>query len=119
IQRDPRTLSNHRFLAGSQQEMLRGCLKVRVVLTRIGDAVRAEVEVRADGAGHQVPTGFIDRNIVLVVEGQERSGKELAGWDGPILPKAAGDCFAGRPGKLYAILLKVPVGHGPTPFGRL
>jgi hypothetical protein len=118
IQRDPRTLSNHRFFAGNQEEMLRGCLRVSVVLTRTGDGVRAEVEVRADGAGHRVPTGFIDRNIVLVVEGQERGGKALTARDGPVLPEAAGDHFVGLPGKLYAKLLKDPDGRGPIPFWR-
>ncbi len=65
VERDPKTLDNHRFFAGSQEEMLRSAVTLSGALRRDGRSVRAEVEVRADGAGHRVPTGFIDRHLVL------------------------------------------------------
>src|SRR5205823_9129509 len=71
IERDPQTLANHRFFAGSREEMLRRCL--RVSLEREGD--RVTVEVRVDGVGHRVPTGFIDRQLLLTVEARDGNGR--------------------------------------------
>jgi hypothetical protein len=118
IPRDPRTLSNHRFFAGSQRAMLRDALKVAVDLKPGPAGVRAEIEVRADGAGHRVPTGFVDRNLLLVVEALAGDGSALRAQSGPILPEVAGDGLAGRPGRLYAKLLKDFDGHSPVPFWR-
>src|SRR5207244_3382643 len=67
IDRDPRTLGNHRFFRGSQAQMLRACVRVATSLRRERGEVRAEVCVRAEGVGHRVPTGFIDRHLLLVV----------------------------------------------------
>ena len=44
IDRAPATLANHRFFAGSQEEMLRRCLKVKVVLSREGYRVTGFAE---------------------------------------------------------------------------
>src|SRR5205085_2029162 len=53
--RDPHTLANHRFFDGSQEEMLRRCLKVTVSLTPTADSLRARVLLKVEGAGHRVP----------------------------------------------------------------
>src|SRR5207248_8749211 len=71
-----------------------------------------------EGAGHRVPTGFIDRHLLLVVEGITAEGQALPARAGPVLPAAAGPEFAGRPGRLYAKLLRDPDGHAPVPFWR-
>jgi len=111
IERDPHTLASHVF-PGSQVEMLRRCLKVNV--SRAGH--RVVVEVRADNVGHRVPTGFIDRNLVLVVEASDQNGKPLPLVNGPRLPVSAGKKIAGLPGRLYAKQLHDPVGRSPIPF---
>jgi hypothetical protein len=118
IERDPWTLGNHRFFAGSQEEMLRRCLRVTAALARDGDAVRAEVTVCAEDVGHCVPTGFIDRHLLLIVEALDGVGLPLRARTGPLLPDAAGEPPAGRPGKLYGKLLKDVEGRGPAPFWR-
>lgn len=38
--------------------------------------------------------------------------------NGPVLPAAAGPDLAGKPGRLYARLLKDENGRGPIPFWR-
>lgn len=117
VPRDPQTLANHRFFAGSQADMLRRCLGVSVQLVPGEAAVRADIEVRVEGAGHRVPTGFIDRHLLLVVDGL--SGTiALPAASGPVLPAGAGRELVGRPGKLYAKLLHDFDGTTPAPFWR-
>jgi len=118
IARDPKTLANHRFFAGSRADMLRQCLKVSATQTAAGDGVDVEVAVTADQVGHRVPTGFVDRNLLLVVEGLDAAGRTLAARRGPVLPPAAGARLAGRSGRLYAKLLKDDAGHSPVAFWR-
>jgi hypothetical protein len=118
IPRDPKTLGNHRFFAGSQADMLRRALKVSAVVTASAGDVRAEMTVRAEDVGHRVPTGFVDRNLLLVVEGVGAHGKAVPARAGPTLPGPAGRELAGRPGRLYAKLLKDFDRHSPAPFWR-
>src|SRR6185437_6907330 len=116
IERDPRALSNHRFFDESQETMLRRAVKVSATFERSAGGVRARVRVRAEGVGHRLPTGFIDRHLVLVAEGQGADGRTLAALSGPRLPALAGLELAGQPGRLYARVLRDFDGHSPTPF---
>src|SRR5262249_30347092 len=116
LPRDPWTLGNHRFFADSQAAMLRDCLKASVTLSHNRDGLRAEVEVCADQVGHRVPTGFADRNLVLVVEALGSDGKAVPARTGPSLPRVAGKGFAGQPGRLFAKLLMDFDGKSPVPF---
>jgi hypothetical protein len=114
IERDPATLGNHRFWDGSQLAMLRRALRLDV--RRRGE--RVETRLVADDVGHRVPTGFIDRQVLLVVEAVDERGKPVALRAGPTLPAAAGTGLAGKPGRLYARLLRDESGRGPVPFWR-
>jgi hypothetical protein len=116
IERDPKTLANHRFFAGSQEEMLRKALPVSIQLMQDADAVRVTVEVRADGIGHRAPTGFVDRHLILSVEAHDSAGKLVNAQSGPLLPAAVGPALSGHPGRLYAKLLKDFQGQSPTAF---
>jgi hypothetical protein len=118
ILRDPRTLGNHRFFDGSQEAMLRRCLSLSPTVTRTANGVHVEVEVRADGVGHRVPTGFVDHNLVLVVEGLDRAGQPVVARRGPQLPAAAFRSTSPIRGRLYARLLKDFDGRSPVPFWR-
>jgi Cytochrome c554 and c-prime len=118
VERDPRTLSNHVFFDGSQEAMLQRCLKASLECRRSVDGVRATVRLATEGAGHRVPTGFIDRHLTLVVEAEDAAGKAVAARAGPRLPAAAGDELSGKAGKLYAKLLRDFDGHSPAPFWR-
>ncbi|HEV3143652.1 MAG TPA: multiheme c-type cytochrome [Gemmataceae bacterium] len=117
IDRDPATLGNHRFFAGSQLDMLRRCLHLKVELRAEGDQQRATVSIETEGVGHRVPTGFIDRHLVLVVIARDDTGKEVPPVEGPRLPELAGE-VRGQPGRLYAKILKDFAGHSPVPFWR-
>lgn len=111
IPRDPRTLGNHRFFADSREAMLRDAVRLDVE-TRANEVV---VALRADGAGHRVPTGYVDRHLLLVVEGLDVSGRLLPSQRGPVLPAVVGD-LAGKPGVLFARVLRDFDGRSPAPF---
>src|SRR5262249_44593134 len=71
----------------------------------------------AEGAGHRVPTGFVDRHLVLVVSARDAAGKYMQPIIGPVLPDIVGSIKA-QPGRLYAKVLKDFDGHSPAPFWR-
>src|SRR5262249_7228947 len=114
IERDPKTLGNHLFFAGSQGDMLRRALEASVTSKKEGDKSRLIVEVRAEGVGHRIPTGFADRHLALIVEAVDVDGKRVQPRSGPTLPEQAGRDAAGLPGRLYGRLLKDDSGHWPV-----
>ena len=116
IERDPRTLGSHRFFAPDQGEMLRRCVNVRASLDRDGADRRATVRISAENVGHRVPTGFIDRHLILVVDALDADGKPVRALSGPTLPAAVGPDLSGRPGRLFAKLLTGRDGKAPAPF---
>jgi hypothetical protein len=118
-ERDPSTLGNHLFFAKNHLEMLRSCLKLAVRLDHACGDAKVTVRLSADEVGHQVPTGFVDRNIVLALEAFDQDGKPLVPTTGQrLLPQIAGKGFAGLAGRLYAKRLKDFDGHEPVPFWR-
>jgi hypothetical protein len=98
--------------------MLRGCLQVSASFKATRDSTRLVVEIEALNVGHGVPTGFVDRNLLLVAEGRDGAGHTLFPQTGPKLTARAGAGMAGLPGKLYAKQLADFQGCGPVPFWR-
>jgi hypothetical protein len=121
IERDPKTLANHRFFAGSQEDMLRRCVRVEADAVRVArpessKGVRLTVRIGAEDVGHRVPTGFIDRHLILAVEARDAAGQLLVVSTGPKLSAAVGPGLSGRPGRLFAKLLTGRDGKAPAPF---
>jgi hypothetical protein len=117
IERDPLSLASHSLMPDGQQAMLRRCLQLTGDLAADGDATRLTLSVLAQHVGHHVPTGFVDRHVLLVVQASDADGGVLQPKDGPRLPAAAGD-LAGQSGVLFAKLLVDAEGTGPVPFWR-
>jgi hypothetical protein len=117
IDRDPRSLANHDLFPGGQLAMLRRALAMDIRVERGQDEVECRVELMARGVGHRVPTGFVDRHLILVVEAFDSAGDLLSPAEGNQLPAAAGD-VAGQAGKLFGRWLHDEKGHGPVPFWR-
>jgi hypothetical protein len=115
IDRDPSTLASHDFLPGGKEAMLRRALNLAIETGKLSDGWRVEVQVVAGDVGHRVPTGFIDRHVLLFVEARDAHGREVSPRRGPVLPSASGS-LAGRPGRLFAKLLTNVEGEGPIPF---
>jgi hypothetical protein len=116
-ERNPATLGNHRFFDGSHEEMLRKGLILDTALHREGEKIRVTVSIRAENVGHRVPTGYIDRHLILVVQGTDAAGEPVTSLEGPTLPSPAG-ILAGQAGRLFGRVLSDPEGHQPAPFWR-
>jgi hypothetical protein len=110
VERDPSTLASH-VTAGGTLEMLRRCLSVNASVR----GSRVDIAVLADNVGHRVPTGFIDRNLIAVVEAFDKQGRAVLLSSGPVLPAAALD-LAGKAGKIYAKQLTALNDPTPLPF---
>lgn len=116
LPRGPATLANHRFFDGSQLTMLRRCVQVAERWHSDASGHRLTLRVSVEGVGHKVPTGLPDRQLLVIVEGQDAAEnlQPLAG--APLLPSSTGPELAGKPGRLYAKLLHDREGHSPVPF---
>lgn len=73
IERDPMNLGNHSFWDGGREEMLRRSL----VLDAWIEGEDAVVRVVARDVGHRVPTGWIERELALEVEGLDAAGRVI------------------------------------------
>jgi len=118
LQRDPLTVASHGMPPGGRAAGLRQCLELSVVLQPSDADLTVRVQLLARNAGHRLPTGYIDRQLILLVEGFDRQARPLSLARGPRLPSPAGVQLAGRPGRLYAKVLTDPQGHSPAPFWR-
>ena len=116
IRRDPATLGNHRFFDGSQLDMLRRCLKLDAATRRTAEGIAVDVSIFAQNVGHRVPTGFIDRQVILFVEAFAED-KQVALLKGEKLPDVLGP-EAGKPGRLYAKVLTDGKSLDPAPFWK-
>jgi hypothetical protein len=116
VERDPMTLASH-DTPGANLTMLRRCLKLRPRLLATTNGWEVQVEVSAVDVGHHVPTGFIDRHLILVVEGQAADGTSIAVQSGPRLSAAVGDAtVVGAAGALFAKQIADEAGNQPVPF---
>jgi len=116
--RDPKTLSNHRFFTPSLSAMLRRSLAIKIATHMDPEGLEVAIDLRAHDVGHRVPTGFVDRNLLLVVEAFDAGGRLLRARAGAALPRSAGKDFAGLSGKIYAKQLQAFEGNYLVPFWR-
>ena len=113
IERDPKTLASH-DLPGSA-ELMRKAVALTAQAKRTQHGLQVEVEVMAQHVGHRVPTGFPDRQLVLIVQAVDSDGRAAPLLDGKRLPASAGK-WSGVPGALYAKHLSGEAGPAPAPF---
>jgi hypothetical protein len=114
IERKPMTLASH-HTPGGTCDMLRQSLKMKVQTMATPKGRRVEVEIVARNVGHRIPTGFVDRQLILVVTAVDDKGKRVELLEGPRLPASTGKWKA-TPGVLYAKQLIGEAKRTPTPF---
>jgi hypothetical protein len=115
IERDAVTLASHQLFPDGKAAMLKNCIEVDVQVDRVDLNSTASITLTATNVGHRVPTGFVDRHIILVVEAIDTKGNTVAPLSGPILPESCGS-FVGRLGRLFAKQLFGESGESPIPF---
>jgi hypothetical protein len=124
IERDPATLATHHFPGASDESLLRSSAGLELTARIQGGLLHVEVAVQPVNVGHRLPTGTLERHLLLVVRVTSERGDELAPHEGPTIPAAGGigprdaGNYAGLPGKLYGKLLEGPGGVSPAPFWR-
>jgi hypothetical protein len=114
VERDPRTLASH-HVPGATHDMLRRALKLTVKSEPLDDGWRIETTIDPHEVGHRVPTGFIDRHLVLRVQAWDAKGDLVALSQGSKLPASARP-WQGQAGFLYARRLVGADGRTPIPF---
>jgi hypothetical protein len=115
VERDPFTLASH-GTPGGDPAMLAKSLSCKVRFEPRATGLDVAVEVRADQVGHRVPTGFIDRNLVLLLEAWDEAGNEIQKGTGPRLSSALAAPWQGRAGWVYGRWLSDEEGRHPKPF---
>ncbi|MSQ97228.1 MAG: hypothetical protein EXR98_22115 [Gemmataceae bacterium] len=114
IERQPATLASH-HMPGANLDMHRQSLKLTVQIKRSPRGRHVDVEVLAERVGHRVPTGFPDRQLILVVTATDAKGARVNLLDGARLPKSVGK-WSGFAGTLYAKQMTGEAGRTPIPF---
>lgn len=115
IERAADTLASHGMAPGGKLQRLQSCLTLK------SEVQGAEVRVvlKAHDVGHAVPTGYIDRHLLLVVEAWDDSDQRVPLQEGSRLDQLAGAALEGLPGRLFGRPLRDAKGNSPAPFWRV
>lgn len=116
FERDPATLASHTLLPGGRKAMLRRSLDLEIEWETTDDNVDGHITLTARDIGHRLPTGFIDRHLILVVEAFDSDDRPLALQSGDVLPMHAGQELTGLPGRLFAKVVTDGDSGSPRPF---
>lgn len=118
VDRDPVTLSSHDLLRGGRDEMLRKSLELTLASHREPSSWRVDVFLLPRNVGHRLPTGYIDRQILLDLLPYDATGAVIQAIGGTKLPDVVGTPLSGRTGQLFARLLTDDKHVSPAPFWR-
>lgn len=114
VERDPQTLASHELFPGGKEAMLKRSVTVQVEQRANATENSIHVAISAANVGHRVPTGFIDRHLILVVQAFAPENEKLR-VSGPALSQVAGS-FSGEAGALFGQVLIGENGESPIPF---
>lgn len=115
VERDPNTLASH-AMPGATRPMLQKCLSADVRIKELGRLIEVTITVAARNVGHRVPTGFIDRHLVLRIDATKASGERVAASEGPRIPSFALGAEPPAAGYVYAKRVVDYAGRSPAPF---
>lgn len=114
IERDYVELHSHYMPGASDLDLMQNAVTMTTKTSRITGKLQVEVTVTNDKTGHHVPTDAPMREMILVVEVKDASGKIVTLLQGPKLTERAGN-YSGQPGKIFAKLLRDEwTGESPT-----
>ena len=102
--RPPQLIASHLQPGASDVALLRETVSMTLSAHQTLGRLEVEVAITNNGAGHHVPTDFVGRHMILVVEARGTGGLPLPQESGPTVP-AWGGSQSGLPGKAFAKLL--------------
>jgi hypothetical protein len=111
LNRDPQTLASHLDLGVKDTEFMQRTVTMTLDAQLYGDILDVTVAITNVFAGHDVPTDYPGRNMVLVVQAADGQGQTLRQTSGTVVPDWGGQGtaahdYAGLPGKGYAKILR-------------
>lgn len=112
LERDAETIFSHRMPGASDEELMQNAVSMAIDARREEGGVVIQVEIFNDNTGHHIPTDSPLRQMILVVEVTNESGKQLVQLSGPTIPDWGGigepskGYYAGQPGTAYAKVLQ-------------
>jgi hypothetical protein len=112
LERDPAGIFSHRMLGARDVDFLREGLAFSASASKTEARILVDVTLRNDNTGHNFPTDSPLRQLLLIVEAQDSSGRTLEQLDGLRLPPWAGEgtpsngYYGGLAGKSYALVLE-------------
>lgn len=110
----PETIPSHLELGATSLELLQDAVQTSVTAQEDGAQVEVTVVITNTGAGHDIPTDFPGRQMLVLVTATDEEGQHLTQISGPIIP-AWGGAQAGSPGKVFAKVLRdVKTGEMPV-----
>jgi hypothetical protein len=114
LTRDYQPLHDHTMPGATDEELLKNAVSMKSGAQRVQGQLNVKVSITNDNTGHDIPTDAPIRQMILVVEATDSSGKPLALKAGALNPSWAGN-FAGVPGKTFMNVLRDNwTGEAPT-----
>jgi len=114
LTRDYAEFHDHYMPGAADEALLQDTVTLEVKTAREGDRLEVQVYLTNHNAGHDVPTDAPMRQMILVVEAIDSSGKALVLREGAVNPEWAGE-QAGMPGKTFMKVLRDDyTGETPT-----
>jgi hypothetical protein len=117
MDRDPLTLASHSLYPEGKAAMLRNSLRLTTKTDVRGEHIDLEIVIVPRNVGHRVPTGFVDRHLLLVVEAWD-GHEQAVSITGPELPPFTRSNL-GPSGQLFAKQLIGENGVQPIPFWQV
>jgi hypothetical protein len=115
--RDPKNIRPHHFDGGTATQ-LQTALAMEIEGEIHGQVLTVSVYITNTNGGHWVPTGETMRSVLLRLDVRDENGAPLNMIQGETVPPWAGAEDAGRPGKVFARVLRDNQGRPNVPFWR-
>ena len=109
------SLSDH-SLRGPASRRYADSLAVSLATSRRDGFLHVSVLFDASLVGHCVPTGFIDKHLLLIVDAFDMNGRHVSQAAGPRIPDFVSKSAAGRAGEFFGRVLTDSQGDRPAAF---
>ena len=110
----PERIPSHLQVGATDETLLRNAVTMQVTARQRVDRIVVTVTLTNTGAGHDIPTDFPGRHLILTVTVVDGTGVPLAQTGGPVVPDWGGE-QAGLPGRAFAkVLQDVRSGEAPV-----